>query len=1446
MEVRTLKSFKDFLKKFRLAQMLKRKSVISCFISCFFIIVTLSWTSLLQTAKSQTFEQLSNSDGLSQVNTRAITQGEDGLLYIGTEEGLNVYDGYHFQVFRQNSAKPHTLADSDIYTTFVAKDGTIWVGSRTALNRFDAKLRRFQNYFLEEKQNINISQYVADIVETSDNKLWLGIKGYRGIGLFEPGKRDRIEYIPSPPQNSRVAEILRTGVNSITLDRQEKLWLGTDTGLVIFSPKTQDFVAIDYDSTVPKTEMGINDIYYDRDNTIWLSTNYGLYHLNAAGKVLEHFFHDNSDSDSLSYNLVRAVLRDRQGRLWIATDRGLNIYIEEEKRFRKFYHEPGNEFSPTSNSILNIFQDSTGVLWFSTYDTGLNKLTSSSWLQHLQNDGLKNSLSNGSTWAIHKSSKQPNDLWIGTREGLDKLNLKSGTIEHFRHNPNDPNSIPANWIVTIFEDSQERLWMGSRHDGLILYDRQIERFRHYPSLPNNPKTISNKLVYDIIEDNRGRLWFGGMFGLNRYDPATDSFIRYNRNLGTPKLEGLKIFCLHQTDDNLIWIGSDRGIFRLNPETLEVQSYTNVPNDFSSLSNNLVFSIYEDSQGELWFGTQQGLNHFNRETKRFERTDVKDGLANGVIYTIEEDNKGNLWMTTNYGISTYNPITKQIKNYDESHGLRFLEFNLGSSFSDREFMYFGGTEGLVYFRPEDIEIDRYPPKTVFREFLIANQPVPIVSNDTKHKTLKVHINYLDEINLTHKDSTFGFEFAAIHYVHPEANRFAFKLEGFDRDWVYARPQQHSATYTNIPPGRYHFFVKAANPDGVWGKATSIQVTIFPAPWKTSWAYLGYFIITITIIGTILGQHYQKVKADKLSQQAIAASEKRYRNFVNNSTEGIWHLDIDPPVSIHLPIEEQVTLILSRFRVVNINSALAQMYDLSLEEICGKQSILFEAFDQEQLLKKWIEKGYQISGQTHICQIKDSRKFWFSRSYTGEVFNDHLTSIWGVQRDITILKRHLKIVEYQAQHDNLTGLKNRHWFYEQARDSIIRVKKSKYDHIAFILLDFNDFKQINDSLGHEYGDKLLKKFGHRLSESLKFSSCFFARIGGDEFIFITFYRESLDRVNQLIEKILKTLEQTFIIDEVKVKVTGSLGVSLSSLHGKNITTLMRYADTAMYSAKRQKLSVVFFQEEKDNSSSYRLKLLADLKEAISENYLELYYQPKLNLQTNEISGCEALIRWNHPSLGKISPGVFIPLAEKTVSIHPLTYWVIDRAFAEWRDLWNFGCRISMAINLTVYNLYEPNLIKKIIFYRNKYKIRPEYIEFEITEGTFIEDIEQAVATMKKIHDLGFKLAIDDFGTGYSSLSYLKSLPIDTLKIDMQFIKNILKDSRDEALVKLIIRLSHLYSLKVVAEGIEDRKTQEKLKSYQCDYGQGYHISRPLQKANFLRLIQNHPLARRRRQI
>ena len=814
------------------------------------------------------FDRISIEDGLSQSTVYAILQDRQGFMWFGTQDGLNKFDGYRFTVYKHDPDDPATISDNFIRALDEDRAGRLWIGTNGGLNRFDPRTETFTRFQHDPADPDSLSDNIVRVIyEDRTGAMWLGTEG--GLNKFDPASERFTAYRHDPDVATSLSH---NNVWALLEDSTGVMWVGTEGGgLNKFDRAGDRFTAYRHDLDDPHSlgHDDISSIFEDSTGGLWIGTAGGG--LNKFDRTDESFIrypHDPETPTSLSDDNVRYIYEDGAKRLWVGTRTGgLNRFDPQKQSFTRYQNDPANQHSLSTNQIVSIFEDRGGVLWIGTNGGGLSKFNRAreAFVHYTNTVNEPSRLSDQMIWSIYED--QAGSLWIGTSNGLNQFDPAQGTSRQYRHNPADRASLSSNFIPVVLQSRDGTIWVGADEGGLNKFEPATETFTAYRPDPADPTSLSDDDVWSMIEDRHGRLWIGTWGGgLNKFDPVSETFTRYTHDPNEPQsISDNVVRTIFEDQAGHLWVGTNGGgLNKFDPVSEIFTPYLHDPDDPRSLSDNVVRSVYEDSRGLLWVGTDGGgLNKFDRETETFSAYREQDGLPNDTVYGIEEDAEGYLWLSTNKGLAKFDPVAETFKTYSASNGLQSNEFNQGAHFRGADGkLYFGGINGFNAFRPDQIRANPYRPPVVLTGFQIFDQEVD----------LNQPLAEIQEIELSYLDSVFSFEFAALDYTAPAENRYAYKLEGFDQDWIEAGTRRF-ATYTNLDGGDYVFRVKGSNSDGVWNETgAAVNIRITPPPWQTWWAYLLYMVAGAAVV---LGYvRYRTVAQEKeLAQQRRELEQER---------------------------------------------------------------------------------------------------------------------------------------------------------------------------------------------------------------------------------------------------------------------------------------------------------------------------------------------------------------------------------------------------------------------------------------------------------------------------------------------------------------------------------------------------------------------------------------------
>jgi signal transduction histidine kinase/ligand-binding sensor domain-containing protein/CheY-like chemotaxis protein len=807
----------------------------------------------LDYGKGKTFIEIGEDDGLSQRWVRCIDQDKYGFMWFGTKDGLNRYDGNEFSIYRPTQ-KSNTLGSTTINDIFEEENGKLWVCTANGISIYQRETDDFKLFPQVEHAEVNC------MIKSKSGLYWFGTQ--KGLYCFNPRDSSCIQYTNSP---SDAKSLVNNQVLCLFEDSQNNLWIGTQSGLDLLNSVNNSFFHISSNSTkFTYKNVQVNEIFEDSRGCIWLDIYNGSIDIYQPdqGKPQSGTIH------RLFYGIAITMLLDSYNRLWIGwgAKQGIQAFDLNYFDYNHFQFDKAG-IGPKylqQNSIEAIYEDKWNDLWFGTYDRGLFYYSNRSKEFITVNAKNKSEISLCND-IVNTFFEDDTYLWIGTEFGLNRHDKITGNTKCFLNDPNNPRSIGANAIYAITKDSKGNLWIGTWSGGLNLYNRATDDFTRYKNVVNDQESINSDNVFSICEDKKGNLWIGTIRGgLCKFDYESKKFINYTNKISeSGSISNISVNTIYQTHSGELWVLCYNSLKLYDYEKDSFTTFENNYKDSNSISSGDLEVIFEDSRYNLWLGTEGGLNYFEKESSRFRHFTIYDGLPSNFIEGILEDNNGNLWISTNNGISKFVngsllPAKPVFVNFDQLDGLPGKEFIKRSTFKDQEGkLYFGSNKGFVYFQPDSIQDNPLIPSVLITNLFILNKKI---TPGTSKSPLSKSIYLLDKFELPYNTHIFSIQYAALNYLYPKKNSFAYKLEGFDTEWHYVGPQR-MATYTNLDPGHYIFRVKAANNDGVWNEqGVSIKIFIRPPWWQTLFSRI--IFISFIIAGMFA---FIKLRMRSITQQ-----------------------------------------------------------------------------------------------------------------------------------------------------------------------------------------------------------------------------------------------------------------------------------------------------------------------------------------------------------------------------------------------------------------------------------------------------------------------------------------------------------------------------------------------------------------------------------------------------
>jgi diguanylate cyclase (GGDEF)-like protein len=786
-----------------------------------------------------TVQRYSLEEGLSQQDLMSITQDADGFMWFGTEDGLNRFDGYEFRQLRHDRSNPRSLPNGWIAALVPSEDG-LWIGTDGG----GVVFRNAQTGALEAPAPLRDAadlQRIRALSRDSLGRIWIGsLDG--GVAIFDPRTAELQQLRHSATQSNSLSD--DTVFAILHLRSGEKL-IGTANGLDRLPAGNLDVTRVALPPELAAAQpLRVRALTESADGMVWVGTDAGLGRYDPRNDRWRVFRAREDSNGALPDNRVQALLIDGQGRLWVGLIHGLAWFDMATETFNTYHNDPADPRSLPDDYVMSLFEDRGGSLWIGTKSGGLAKWNPRTWsFGHTRatvDEGFTDRKI--TSFAEDKLGR----LWIGTfGGGINLVDRSTRHVTPVRHADGVRGSLSDDRVMALLEAGDGAMWVGTMAGGLNRLDPRTLKAEVFQNDPAVPTTLAASGVTSLMEIDR-LIWagtFGG--GVSRLDPTTRRF----DNLRPGPEDGLhlssgRVTALVRDRTGHVWIGTDGGGLNVwDVKTRRLSYYRRDAKQLDSLSADNIYSLLVDDSGGVWIGTRGGgldrvLNPADAPDKlRFMNYSEAQGLPNNSVYGLRADGMGNIWISTNFGLARLDPKTGAMQRFHRLHGLQGEEFNFGAHFRDRSGkLYFGGASGFNSFYPEVLEFNERPPRVVLTQFLKLNEP----------GARGIPEERIQHLSLKHEEDVITFRFAALDYADPRANRYEYKLEGFDGNWVRA-DERRAATYTNLPGGHYVFRVRASNSDGVWStQDLAVPVDVAPSPWLSPWAFLAYALLAVLML------------------------------------------------------------------------------------------------------------------------------------------------------------------------------------------------------------------------------------------------------------------------------------------------------------------------------------------------------------------------------------------------------------------------------------------------------------------------------------------------------------------------------------------------------------------------------------------------------------------------
>ena len=1027
------------------------------------------------------FKHLTIENGLSQNAVYAILQDRRGFMWFGTKDGLNKYDGYTMTVYMSDPADSSSISNNSIKRLFEDSRGNLWIGTFDGgLNRMERDRETFHHFLFDPLNPHSLSgNHVTAIAEDSLGNLWVGTFN-DGLNLLS-----REEMTTSAPSLKRFihdpanpASLSRDNVHDLLIDRQGMLWIGTGAGLnQLVDANMGRFQQYPITVKAPNTpsrpgDAAVNSIYLDQNDSLWIGTTFGIAAFNRRSGEYLHYPNRQGIAGS-SWGKVAGIADDPAGRLWLASPGGLMRFDPRDQRYTYFDPDPLNPQGISHSGITTLIRDQRGAIWIGTSGYGVDIYDPQANRFNIFRGNRSTSSRPGNFTIRSLFEDHEGNIWIGS-DVLYRWNRRSGELRSFESKSGNLDELGSTATWSIIQDHRGDLWFGT-YRGLYRYHPADGVQRHFQFVSGNSSGLQEECIYGVFEDREGTIWAVSERYLHRLDdPRRGIFRAYRFGENPPTNEPMSP-SLYQDTDGDLWFATNQGLFRFQPTAEAFTSFHNDPGDASSLSHNMIRAITPDPQQPeryLWIGTAGGgLNRLDRETLTFEHFTTKDGLPNNVVYAVLPDAAGNLWMSTNRGLSRFDPHSRRFDNFDVNDGLQSNEFNTSAFYESASGeLFFGGINGFNYFYPQEIKIDSDAPEIVFTDLKLFNQTVsPHDSNSVLSKV----ISRTEAITIPQRDNVISFEFAALDFTAPAKNRYAYKLEGFNQDWIQLGTRR-IVTFTNLDPGEYVLRVKGSNSSGVWNEQGAIlKITITPPLWRTWWAYTLYFLAFLGIILAIRGYEVNRIQLkNRLELEQIESNSLRQLDQVKSRFFANISHEFRTPLTLILgPIEQLIpeqpsesakhTLQTMQRNAAQLLKLINQLLDLSKLD-AGKMALQALRTDLIPYLKGII-MSYESMAEIRHIQLSfnapcDALEMSFDPDKIEKIFHNLLSNAFKFTPDGGKISLQLSLSSDQTAGEKLT---TGNCLLVTVSDSGIGIAPERLGHI------FDRFYQVDDSPLREQG-------------------------------------------------------------------------------------------------------------------------------------------------------------------------------------------------------------------------------------------------------------------------------------------------------------------------------------------------------------------------------------------
>ncbi|WIG57226.1 MAG: Sensory box histidine kinase [Rhodanobacteraceae bacterium] len=1347
-------------------------------------------------ATSPSLKQVWANPAGSQDPVQSLTRCGDGAVFAKAGNDVIALD--------PAKAGGRVLADTGapVNALFCDPNGRLLLGSAAGLfsvNRSDGALAPLWQH--GSSSDVGVVAVVAD----DANRLWLGLTDHTLLRIGPGGTTVKVDPAPLGIGGG----LPDSPITTLFVDRTGLLWAGTLTSGVVWTrtdnspissvlnltgdPRLKTFIsafqpAVDGQFWIAMSSLGL--ILYDPANHQVTGYKDALREaIKATGErqttaisripnATPNRSPRRTTPDSAEDLQITGMVSDANGSFLLATNRGLLRF--NPKTGAADY--PQMDGHPVTSPVRTLLRGQDGDVWLARNDAGLVRYRTDGEVRHFDSaSGL------ASDTVLTMAEDRSGNIWAGTTKGVSMIEPAGGKIRTFREVPGDSRSLAGDAVASLFVDDRGQVWIGTL-SGISRLEHMggsVATFRRYGLGAGLPDTT----IDCMLEDAKGYIWFSTNLGLGRLDPKTGSIRSFGTADGTQGNEYNSGACLRIGEDTLLFGGHGADIIK--PDRLRLSSH----------AAPVAFTAFYAGENRI------------KLPQSPQQTLILAANDRGVHATFS---------TFDYSAPAHNRFRVRLIGSPHAqwsaatfdHSVAFSDLAPGTYRLEVQAVLRDGTPGSIASLQFHIPVVwwwSWPMRVVYAAALVLLVLIAVLGWRSHYQEQARHRRQLRlrESRLRQALWGSGDEFWDWNLEHGTILRLGAEGApgGHHEESIAADEWRATMVHPDDLANLNH-----ALAEHIAGHTEHFEVEHRVRARDGEWTWV---ISRGRIVERDADGKPLRICGTERDISALRAADRDRRiamEVIRNMSEAVTVTDLD-------------------FRFVSVNTAFTRMTGYAEHEVLGRDASVLNGSrhapaSYNQLRQTLAESGHW---RGELWQRrKDGEEFlcWVELNEVCDASGQR-THMIGVLTDITDRKRAEQELRYLANYDTLTGLPNRALLGERLGAAVISARRTGQK-VGLLFLDLDRFKHINDSMGHTTGDRTLKAAGARLRQCVRETDVV-ARLGGDEFTVVLENLADARGAEEMAQRLIQAFARPLPIGGTQEAVISpSIGIALYPDHGQTPADLLKCADTAMYQAKeRGRNTWAVYHAGMDARARDHATLVTALRRALERKELSMVYQPKLAIHGEQgITGMEALLRWHSRELGEVPPSVFIPLAEETGQIHDISAYVFATACADLRHFREAGHRnLTMAINLSAAQLNRPDLTLHICDMLAEHDVAPNQVELELTESMVMANAEQSVRLLGELKSIGARLAIDDFGTGYSSLAYLKRLPIDTLKIDQEFVGDITTDPDDAAITSTIITMAHSLQLKVVAEGVETAEQLAFLRAQHCDEIQGYWFSRPL---------------------